>query len=423
MSPSTPSHGSPAQVLRERLLDDDGPVLVKLREEIGASVEARGWCDDEGVALHPNDRSVEALGNEVSGRVKTALDSIFEEAILPDPSHGNTGEREWTIYVCPECGKRHGGQYFCRCAHPASRATGVKVVPAAQLDQVREERDYWQREVGALTSRELREKARADKLQAQVEESIKRERSIRETFQKNYDEKNREIHKLQARVEELEGSLTRLQMGPDTLTQAGLRIVLDALYPDALATSPPNGEEPALVLSTTLEVAKANDFCPVCECYGGGEAPEGHEDSDCSGVCPKCWCPGCHDGHDFPGSRIGELDDGDPCGSWLAFELIHGPNPTGARVHPRPAPEVSQDCGGELTAEQRQVMKAAADEYGAKLQKLKGNEPNHDPVGGEERCPETSKAGTRCIYPAGHPLICAFKKFTFDRVTDGGDGR
>lgn len=39
-------------------------------------------------------------------------------------------EKRWRIYVCPECGKRHGGAYFCRCANPASRASAVQVVAA-----------------------------------------------------------------------------------------------------------------------------------------------------------------------------------------------------------------------------------------------------------------------------------------------------
>ena len=76
--------------------------------------------------------------------------------------------------------------------------------------------------------------------------------------------------------------------------------------------------------------AKHHGVCPICEGYGGGDAPEGHEFSGCEGSCPECWCTGCHDGHDFPADRLAELPDssegatdGDPCGSWLAYELLH----------------------------------------------------------------------------------------------------
>ncbi|HEY0390998.1 MAG TPA: hypothetical protein VGC63_04750 [Solirubrobacterales bacterium] len=96
--------------------------------------------------------------------------------------------------------------------------------------------------------------------------------------------------------------------------------------PSALQAASTPETPAALVLAVGLEEAKERRICPVCEGYGGGDAPEGHENSTCAGVCPECWCPGCHEGHDFPESRIGELDDGDPCGSWLAYELIHGPS-------------------------------------------------------------------------------------------------
>ena len=40
-------------------------------------------------------------------------------------------EQRWTIYVCPECGKRHGGAYFCHfCRCGDRRAERVEVVPA-----------------------------------------------------------------------------------------------------------------------------------------------------------------------------------------------------------------------------------------------------------------------------------------------------
>lgn len=90
-----------------------------------------------------------------------------------------------------------------------------------------------------------------------------------------------------------------------------------------------SGPEP-LKLAISEEEAKAHGVCPVCEGYGGGAEDDDHpcrrEDAECAGSCPQCWCPGCHDGHDFPASRISELDDGASSGSWLAYELIHKPD-------------------------------------------------------------------------------------------------
>lgn len=67
------------------------------------------------------------------------------------------------------------------------------------------------------------------------------------------------------------------------------------------------------------ETAKQHGVCPICEGYGGdGDCP----DPRCPGVCSRCWCRGCHDGQDFPEKLLAQLDDGDPCGSWLAFEVV-----------------------------------------------------------------------------------------------------
>lgn len=71
------------------------------------------------------------------------------------------------------------------------------------------------------------------------------------------------------------------------------------------------------------ETAKEACICPVCEGYGGGDIPEGHEDDPaCIGSCPECWCPGCHDGQDFPHNLRGQVEGGDPVGSWLAFLVV-----------------------------------------------------------------------------------------------------
>ncbi len=49
-----------------------------------------------------------------------------------------------------------------------------------------------------------------------------------------------------------------------------------------------------------IPTAKQHGICPICEGYGGRDAmdddPCERDDSTCAGSCPKCWCPGCHDG-------------------------------------------------------------------------------------------------------------------------------
>lgn len=67
------------------------------------------------------------------------------------------------------------------------------------------------------------------------------------------------------------------------------------------------------------ETAKEAGICPKCEGYGGDAEPC---PASCGGSCPKCWCGGCHDGQDFPEEMLGQVDDGEPCGSWLAFLVV-----------------------------------------------------------------------------------------------------
>lgn len=67
------------------------------------------------------------------------------------------------------------------------------------------------------------------------------------------------------------------------------------------------------------ETAEHHGVCPICEGYGAGRACS---DPRCEGACPRCWCWGCHDGHGFPEKLLGQLNDGDPCGSWLAYEVM-----------------------------------------------------------------------------------------------------
>lgn len=54
------------------------------------------------------------------------------------------------------------------------------------------------------------------------------------------------------------------------------------------------------------ETAKHHGVCPVCEGYGGSGGK----------------CRGCHDGQDFPAKLLAKLDDGEPCGSWLAYQVV-----------------------------------------------------------------------------------------------------
>jgi hypothetical protein len=67
--------------------------------------------------------------------------------------------------------------------------------------------------------------------------------------------------------------------------------------------------------------AKHHGVCPICEGYGGRDAIEDdpceRDNSTCEGSCPKCWCPGCHDGWSGPKEMGSEA-----FGSWEAYELV-----------------------------------------------------------------------------------------------------
>lgn len=56
-----------------------------------------------------------------------------------------SGERRWTIYICPECDNRKGG----RCTHLASRCSPVEVMPVsdhlARIEELEAEREQWKR--------------------------------------------------------------------------------------------------------------------------------------------------------------------------------------------------------------------------------------------------------------------------------------
>jgi hypothetical protein len=100
--------------------------------------------------------------------------------------------------------------------------------------------------------------------------------------------------------------------------------------------------------------AKESGVCPVCEGHGGGDDDSECIDStDCEGCCPRCWCSGCHDGQDFPESRLAELDDGNPCGSWLAYQLVQAATPE---------PEIDDPDSNGVTAIDRAVVDEMAPE-------------------------------------------------------------
>ena len=92
-----PSPGEAAR-LRERLLDDDGPVLLELREAISTEMEAYAFRDEEGEEVLANDPNVEALGNDVSDSVKAKLAAVLPAA-FPAPSDSQGGEK-----ACATCG-------------------------------------------------------------------------------------------------------------------------------------------------------------------------------------------------------------------------------------------------------------------------------------------------------------------------------
>ena len=79
-----------------------------------------------------------------------------------------------------------------------------------------------------------------------------------------------------------------------------------------------------------VRTAEHHGVCPTCEGYGGKSDPagDGCPNELCSGSCPACWCPGCHDGQ----VECAEPDSGERMGSWEAYEALHRGGHTGARV-------------------------------------------------------------------------------------------
>lgn len=184
--------------------------------------------------------------------------------------------------------------------------------------------------------------------------------------------------KLQARVGELEGERDRLR---EKLREFAVFMV-DSFEDDFPECEGIDAESSMLCIAVD-----------VAAIFGRDEA-ERH-------IFPLLADPGISDFHDrFRGALATSPPNGEPNQPSVSDQFS--------------APEVSQDCGEGLTAEQRQVMKAAADEYGAKLRRPKGDEPNHDPVGADPRC---------TCSPNFLPAACPVHGSSQPPVTDRGDGR
>lgn len=63
----------------DKLVDDDGPVLLGFREAFEDAMESLGWCDEEGNQLRVNAADVEAVAAELSGLVRDLLVGEFSK--------------------------------------------------------------------------------------------------------------------------------------------------------------------------------------------------------------------------------------------------------------------------------------------------------------------------------------------------------
>ena len=93
---SDPSPGEEGR-LRERLLDEDGPVLLALREAVSEEMDGGDFRDENGGLVAYNDPAVEALGDRLSNLVKDKLAGALPAAVSPSDSQGDQ-ER------CKRCG-------------------------------------------------------------------------------------------------------------------------------------------------------------------------------------------------------------------------------------------------------------------------------------------------------------------------------
>jgi len=62
---------------RDKLLDEDGPVLLSLREEVSMLLPSEGLSDEEGDDLHANDPVTERIGDKLSAHVADSLDTAL----------------------------------------------------------------------------------------------------------------------------------------------------------------------------------------------------------------------------------------------------------------------------------------------------------------------------------------------------------
>ncbi len=77
------------QQIRERMLAEDGPVFLTLREAIAEELEGGGFHDEECDPLYADHGACDWLGREVEKKVRSALDSIFGGA---EPVRGTNEE-------------------------------------------------------------------------------------------------------------------------------------------------------------------------------------------------------------------------------------------------------------------------------------------------------------------------------------------
>lgn len=120
----------------------------------------------------------------------------------------------------------------------------------------------------------------------------------------------------EAEADRLKAALTRLQMGPDALTQAGLKIVIDALYTGeraALATPQQEQVEEALEkrLAAAEEAATARERCSC----GLRDPDHPKQHGDCHPVAVQ------PDRQSVPDQFPEQVeDDGWPAEIWVALE-------------------------------------------------------------------------------------------------------
>lgn len=90
--PSSQPPAGEVKRLRERLLDEDGPVLLALREAVSEEMDGGDFRDENGGLVAYNDPAVEALGDRLSDLVQTKLDAALPAAV--SASSDSQGDQE-----------------------------------------------------------------------------------------------------------------------------------------------------------------------------------------------------------------------------------------------------------------------------------------------------------------------------------------